>query len=123
MQIASYDYGQFLKADDFKITDSMTKKSYNCRLFLFEKCLICTEVLLDGSLSYWKYFSYDKIGISKGTTKGFKIFYSLSDQNSLILDADDDAKENEWMAKILGMINCFVAEENQRLSFFREGII
>lgn len=94
----------------------MSKKSCNCRIFLFEKCLICTEVLRDGSLNYWKYFSYDKIGISIDTTKGFKIFYSLSDQNSLILDADDDAKENEWIAKILGMINCFVAEEKQRLN-------
>ncbi|KAL5289152.1 hypothetical protein ACFFRR_009383 [Megaselia abdita] len=113
--IASYDYGHFLKADNFKITESISKKYCKGRLFLFEKCVICTEVLVDGSLNYWKYFSYDKIGISINTSKGFKIFYSLANDNSLDLVAEDDAIENEWVAKILGMINCFVAEEKHRL--------
>lgn len=105
-----------MKADNFKITDNISKRSCKCRVFLFEKCLICTEVLANGSLNYWKYFAYDKIGISINNPKGFVIFYTLSDQSSLVLVSDDAAIENEWIAKILGMINCFVSEEKQRLS-------
>lgn len=105
-----------MKANDFRITESLSKRSCKCRVFLFEKCLICTEILTDGSLSYWKYFSYDKIGISTETSKGFKIFYTLSDLNSLVLVAEEDETEDEWIAKILGMINCFITEEKHRLN-------
>lgn len=120
LQIASYDYGQFVKADDFKITDEISNKSCKGKIFLFEKCLICTEVLVDGSLNYWKYFSYDKIGISVEASGGFKLFYSLSDKNALVLVSDDHVKVNEWISKILGMISCFVSEEKQRLRALAE---
>ncbi|XP_001361798.4 triple functional domain protein isoform X1 [Drosophila persimilis] len=104
--------GKFRKVNEFQIFDCKQKRSYRAKVFIFDKCIIYTEIKGKQLLFHGRY-PCEHIGIS-AKTKSFTLYYERRKQQECEFTADP-AQISHWLDLIRDMINNYANEERQKL--------
>ncbi|XP_034141272.1 rho guanine nucleotide exchange factor 25 isoform X2 [Drosophila guanche] len=104
--------GKFRKVSEFQVFDCKQKRSYRSKVFIFDKCIIYTEIKGKHLLFHGRY-PCEHIGIA-AKTKSFTLFYERRKQQECEFTADP-AQITLWLDLIRDMINNFANEERQKL--------
>ncbi|KAH8321818.1 hypothetical protein KR067_002394 [Drosophila pandora] len=107
-----YYQGKFRKVDEFQVFDYKQKRSYRAKVFIFDKCIIYTEMKNKNLIFHGRY-PCEHIGIS-AKTKSFTLYYERRKQQECEFTADA-AQIALWLDLIRDMINNFANEERQKL--------
>ncbi|KAH8280539.1 hypothetical protein KR018_009474 [Drosophila ironensis] len=107
-----YYQGKFRKVNEFQVHDSKLKRSYRGKVFIFDKCIIYTEIK-GKSLIFHGRYPCEHIGIS-AKTKSFTLFYERRKQQECEFTADS-AQIASWLELIRDMINNYANEERMKL--------
>lgn len=102
--------GHFKKLDDFICTDK--RKTYPSRLFLFDKCVIYTEVASDKRLIFRGCYPCEHIGVIP-STKLFILFYERRKLQECSFKAAPEVIQN-WVDLIQEMIRGYAKEEQRK---------
>ncbi|XP_067626835.1 guanine nucleotide exchange factor DBS [Eurosta solidaginis] len=115
-----FHQGKFRKVSDFNITDYTHRRNYRGKVFIFDKCIIYTEIKGKHLIFHGRY-PCEHIGIL-AKTKHFTLFYERRKQQECDFSADTQQIET-WLELIREMISSYVMEERQRLQerYAREG--
>ncbi|XP_004517386.2 uncharacterized protein LOC101458664 [Ceratitis capitata] len=115
-----FHQGKFRKVSDFTITDHTLRRSYRGKVFIFDKCIIYTEIKGKHLIFHGRY-PCEHIGIV-AKTKHFTLFYERRKQQECDFQAEAPVIE-AWLELIREMISSFVTEERQKLQdrYAREG--
>lgn len=100
MQLDLQQQGYFRRSTEFDAQHFPTKKKYRAKVFLFDRCLVCTEVRKK-RLAYRQHYSWEHVELQRplelATANANKII------NLIVKQPDKDkAKREEY---------CFVASE------------
>ncbi|XP_030554101.1 triple functional domain protein isoform X1 [Drosophila novamexicana] len=107
-----YYQGKFRKVSEFQVLDHKLKRSYRAKVFIFDKCIIYTEIKGKHLVFHGRY-PCEHIGIS-AKTKSFTLYYERRKQQECEFSADA-AQIQLWLDLIRDMINNFANEERQKL--------
>ncbi|XP_016988840.1 triple functional domain protein isoform X1 [Drosophila rhopaloa] len=107
-----YYQGKFRKVNEFQVIDHKLKRSYRSKVFIFDKCIIYTEIKGKNLIFHGRY-PCEHIGIS-AKTKSFTLYYERRKQQECEFTADP-AQIAAWLDLIRDMINNFANEERQKL--------
>ncbi|EDW10300.2 myosin-M heavy chain [Drosophila mojavensis] len=107
-----YYQGKFRKVSEFHVTDHKLKRSYRAKVFIFDKCIIYTEIKGKHLVFHGRY-PCEHIGIA-AKTKSFTLFYERRKQQECEFSADP-AQIQLWLDLIRDMINNYANEERQKL--------
>ncbi|KAM8713266.1 hypothetical protein ACLKA7_013559 [Drosophila subpalustris] len=107
-----YYQGKFRKVSEFQVTDHKLKRSYRAKVFIFDKCIIYTEIKGKHLVFHGRY-PCEHVGIS-ARTKSFTLYYERRKQQECEFAADA-AQIQLWLDLIRDMINNFANEERQKL--------
>ncbi|XP_052838223.1 triple functional domain protein [Drosophila gunungcola] len=107
-----YYQGKFRKVNEFLVLDHKLKRSYRSKVFIFDKCIIYTEIKGKNLIFHGRY-PCEHIGIS-AKTKSFTLYYERRKQQECEFTADP-AQIAAWLDLIRDMINNFANEERQKL--------
>ncbi|XP_017478914.1 PREDICTED: pleckstrin homology domain-containing family G member 4B-like isoform X3 [Rhagoletis zephyria] len=115
-----FHQGKFRKVSDFSVTDHTLRRSYRGKVFIFDKCIIYTEIKGKHLIFHGRY-PCEHIGIL-AKTKHFTLFYERRKQQECDFHAEPQVIEL-WLELIRDMISSFVMEERQKLQdrYAREG--
>ncbi|XP_001985810.2 triple functional domain protein isoform X2 [Drosophila grimshawi] len=104
--------GKFRKVSEFQVLDHKLKRTYRAKVFIFDKCIIYTEIK-GKSLIFHGRYPCEHIGIS-AKSKCFTLYYERRKQQECEFTADP-AQIQLWLDLIRDMINSFANEERQKL--------
>nr|XP_016930547.1 kalirin [Drosophila suzukii] len=107
-----YYQGKFRKVNEFQVLDHKLKRSYRAKVFIFDKCIIYTEIKGKNLIFHGRY-PCEHIGIS-AKTKSFTLYYERRKQQECEFSADP-VQISAWLDLIRDMINNFANEERQKL--------
>ncbi|XP_023165036.1 kalirin [Drosophila hydei] len=107
-----YYQGKFRKVSEFQVTDHKLKRSYRAKVFIFDKCIIYTEIKGKHLVFHGRY-PCEHIGITT-KTKSFTLYYERRKQQECEFSADP-AQILLWLDLIRDMINNYANEERQKL--------
>ncbi|XP_011206926.2 triple functional domain protein [Bactrocera dorsalis] len=115
-----FHQGKFRKVSDFSIIDHTLRRTYRGKVFIFDKCIIYTEIKGKHLIFHGRY-PCEHIGIV-AKTKHFTLFYERRKQQECDFQAEPPVVE-AWLELIREMISSFVMEERQKLQdrYAREG--
>jgi hypothetical protein len=96
--------------DEFDIYDWEIRRRFRGKVFLFERCVVYTEILEREYLEYRGHFGNDKLGIifKEGKSK-FKLFAKRRGQKEVEFRSNMNTIL-EWNEMITGMLMKFVVE-------------
>ncbi|KAH8275131.1 hypothetical protein KR026_000467 [Drosophila bipectinata] len=112
LQFNVYYQGKFRKVNQFQVFDYKLKRSYSAKVFIFDKCIIYTEIKGKNLIFHGRY-PCEHIGIS-AKTKSFTLYYDRRKQQECEFTADA-AQIAQWLDLIRDMINNYANEERQKL--------
>lgn len=104
--------GHFKKLNDFHCVDYTKRKGYQSRLFLFDKCVIYTEIASDKRLIFRGCYPCEHIGVIP-KTNSFTLFYEKRKLQECTFKADHDIIQN-WVELIQEMIKGYAREEQRK---------
>ncbi|XP_055836769.1 kalirin isoform X1 [Episyrphus balteatus] len=104
--------GKFRKVSEFYVFDHSLKRGYRSKVFIFEKCLIYTEIR-DKRLIFRGCYPCERIGIITNK-KTFTLFYQKRKTQECDFSADP-AQCEQWLELITEMISSFAKEERRKL--------
>ncbi|KAH8257940.1 hypothetical protein KR038_003211 [Drosophila bunnanda] len=104
--------GKFRKVNEFQVVDHKLKRNYRAKVFIFDKCIIYTEIKGKSLLFHGRY-PCEHIGIS-AKTKSFTLYYERRKQQECEFTADP-AQIALWLDLIRDMINNYANEERAKL--------
>ncbi|KAH8375419.1 hypothetical protein KR200_001070 [Drosophila serrata] len=104
--------GKFRKVNEFQVLDHKLKRSYRAKVFIFDKCIIYTEIKGKSLLFHGRY-PCEHIGIS-AKTKSFTLYYERRKQQECEFTADP-TQIALWLDLIRDMINNYANEERAKL--------
>ncbi|KAH8252592.1 hypothetical protein KR032_000719 [Drosophila birchii] len=104
--------GKFRKVNEFNVIDHKLKRSYRAKVFIFDKCIIYTEIKGKSLLFHGRY-PCEHIGIS-AKTKSFTLYYERRKQQECEFIADP-TQIALWLDLIRDMINNYANEERAKL--------
>ncbi|KAH8290504.1 hypothetical protein KR054_003719 [Drosophila jambulina] len=104
--------GKFRKVSEFQVVDHKLKRSYRAKVFIFDKCIIYTEIKGKNLIFHGRY-PCEHIGIS-AKTKSFTLYYERRKQQECEFTADP-AQIALWLDLIRDMINNYANEERAKL--------
>lgn len=104
--------GKFRKVSEFYVFDHSLKRGYRSKVFIFEKCLIYTEIK-DKRLIFRGCYPCERIGIITNK-KSFTLFYQKRKTQECDFTADPALCE-QWLELITEMISSFAKEERRKL--------
>ncbi|XP_055917553.1 guanine nucleotide exchange factor DBS isoform X2 [Eupeodes corollae] len=104
--------GKFRKVSEFVVFDHNLKRGYRSKVFIFEKCLIYTEIK-DKRLIFRGCYPCERIGII-ANKKSFTLFYQKRKTQECDFTADP-AQCEHWLELITEMISSFAKEERRKL--------
>lgn len=107
-----YYQGKFRKVSEFQVTDYKLKRSYRAKVFIFDKCIIYTEIKGKQLVFHGRY-PCEHVGIT-AKTKSFTLFYQRRKQQECDFMADA-AQITLWLDLIRDMVNNYANEERQKL--------
>ncbi|KAH8400903.1 hypothetical protein KR009_001730 [Drosophila setifemur] len=107
-----YYQGKFRKVNEFQVIDHKLKRSYRAKVFIFDKCIIYTEIKGKHLLFHGRY-PCEHVGIS-AKTKSFTLFYERRKQQECEFSADP-VQIALWLDLIRDMLSSFATEERQKL--------
>ena len=110
--------------DEFDIYDWEIRRRFRGKVFLFERCIVYTEILEREYLEYRGYLSSDKLGIifKEGKSK-FKLFVKRKGQKEVDFRANMNTVI-EWNNIITGMLMKFAVEgEKNELKLVRKDFL
>ncbi|XP_034479533.1 triple functional domain protein [Drosophila innubila] len=107
-----YYQGKFRKVSEFQVMDHKLKRNYRAKVFIFDKCIIYTEIKGKHLVFHGRY-PCEHVGIS-ARTKSFTLYYERRKQQECEFSADA-AQIQLWLDLIRDMINNFANEERQKL--------
>ncbi|EDW79716.2 uncharacterized protein Dwil_GK17870 [Drosophila willistoni] len=107
-----YYQGKFRKVNEFQVMDHKLKRSYRAKVFIFDKCIIYTEIKGKHLVFHGRY-PCEHIGIS-AKTKSFTLYYERRKQQECEFTADP-AQILLWLDFIRDMISSYAIEERQKL--------
>ncbi|XP_044249065.1 kalirin [Drosophila takahashii] len=107
-----YYQGKFRKVNEFQVLDHKLKRSYRAKVFIFDKCIIYTEIKGKNLIFHGRY-PCEHIGIS-AKTKSFTLYYERRKQQECEFSADP-VQIAAWLDLIRDMINNFANEERAKL--------
>nr|XP_014087896.1 uncharacterized protein LOC106615987 [Bactrocera oleae]XP_036231534.1 uncharacterized protein LOC106615987 [Bactrocera oleae]XP_036231535.1 uncharacterized protein LOC106615987 [Bactrocera oleae]XP_036231536.1 uncharacterized protein LOC106615987 [Bactrocera oleae]XP_036231537.1 uncharacterized protein LOC106615987 [Bactrocera oleae]XP_036231538.1 uncharacterized protein LOC106615987 [Bactrocera oleae]XP_036231539.1 uncharacterized protein LOC106615987 [Bactrocera oleae]XP_036231540.1 unc len=115
-----FHQGKFRKVSDFSIIDHTLRRTYRGKVFIFDKCIIYTEIKGKHLIFHGRY-PCEHIGIV-AKTKHFTLFYERRKQQECDFQAEPPVIET-WLELIRDMISSYVMEERQKLQdrYAREG--
>ncbi|XP_017839684.1 kalirin [Drosophila busckii] len=107
-----YYQGKFRKVSEFQVNDHKLKRSYRAKAFIFDKCIIYTEIKGKQLIFHGRY-PCEHVGIS-ARTRSFTLYYQRRKQQECEFTADA-AQIEVWLDLIRDMINNYANEERQKL--------
>ncbi|XP_030387272.1 rhoGEF domain-containing protein gxcJ [Scaptodrosophila lebanonensis] len=107
-----YYQGKFRKVNEFHVLDHKLKRSYRAKVFIFDKCIIYTEIKGKQLVFHGRY-PCEHIGILT-KTKSFTLYYERRKQQECEFSADP-SQILQWVDLIRDMINSYANEEKQKL--------
>ncbi|XP_068146979.1 rho guanine nucleotide exchange factor 25 isoform X2 [Drosophila tropicalis] len=107
-----YYQGKFRKVNEFQVMDHKLKRSYRAKVFIFDKCIIYTEIKGKHLVFHGRY-PCEHIGIS-AKTKSFTLYYERRKQQECEFTADP-TQILLWLDLIRDMISSYAIEERQKL--------
>ena len=102
--------GHFKKVNEFTIYDYAAKRSYRAKVFIFDKCLIYTEIK-EKRLLYRGYYQCDKIGFL-AKPKSFTLYKEKRKNQECDFEADLQIIEM-WIELIRDTV--YAIEEKRKL--------
>ncbi|CAD7089125.1 unnamed protein product [Hermetia illucens] len=103
--------GCFKRCFDFNNYDHAQRRTYKCRLFIFERAVVYTEIIKEKKLIYRGYYPRERIGIVVGK-KNFSLFY----QKRKIQECDFSGESQEpCVDLIMAMMRSFAIEEKEKI--------
>ncbi|KAL5291020.1 hypothetical protein ACFFRR_010434 [Megaselia abdita] len=110
--------GHFKKLNDFHCVDYTKRKGYQSRLFLFDKCVIYTEIANDKRLIFRGCYPCEHIGVIP-KANSLTLFYEKQKLQECVFKAEYDVIQN-WVDLIQEMMKGYAKEEKrQNLAQFR----
>ncbi|XP_034105491.1 triple functional domain protein isoform X2 [Drosophila albomicans] len=107
-----YYQGKFRKVSEFQVMDQKLKRNYRAKVFIFDKCIIYTEIKGKHLVFHGRY-PCEHVGIS-ARTKSFTLYYERRKQQECEFTADP-AQIQLWLDLIRDMINNYANEERLKL--------
>ena len=97
------------------VYDYTHKRHYRSKVFIFDKCIIYTEIKAKNQLIFRGRYPCEHIGISSNSkNKFFTLYYQKRKQQECEFHADPVQIE-AWIELITAMINVYATEERQKL--------
>ncbi|KAH8297058.1 hypothetical protein KR044_004296 [Drosophila immigrans] len=107
-----YYQGKFRKVSEFQVADQKNKRNYRAKVFIFDKCIIYTEIKGKHLVFHGRY-PCEHVGIS-ARTKSFTLYYERRKQQECEFTADP-VQIQLWLDLIRDMINNYANEERLKL--------
>ncbi|KAL9922317.1 uncharacterized protein ACN427_002905 [Glossina fuscipes fuscipes] len=104
--------GKFRKVSEFQVYDHSLKRSYRSKVFIFDKCIVYTEIKGKQLIFHGRY-PCEHIGIIT-KTKSFTLYYDQRKQQECDFIADPILIET-WLELIREMIASYAEEERRKL--------
>uniref|UniRef100_A0A1A9UGY0 DH domain-containing protein n=1 Tax=Glossina austeni TaxID=7395 RepID=A0A1A9UGY0_GLOAU len=104
--------GKFRKVSEFQVYDHSLKRSYRSKVFIFDKCIVYTEIKGKQLIFHGRY-PCEHIGII-AKTKSFTLYYDQRKQQECDFIADPMLIET-WLELIREMITSYAEEERRKL--------
>uniref|UniRef100_A0A1A9WWT0 DH domain-containing protein n=1 Tax=Glossina brevipalpis TaxID=37001 RepID=A0A1A9WWT0_9MUSC len=104
--------GKFRKVSEFQVYDHSLKRSYRSKVFMFDKCIVYTEIKGKQLIFHGRY-PCEHIGII-AKTKSFTLYYEQRKQQECDFIADPILVET-WLDLIREMITSYAEEERRKL--------
>ena len=112
MQFNTFYQGKFRKVSEFHCFDHTLKRGYRSKVFIFDKCIIYTEIKGKQLIFHGRY-PCEHIGIVC-KQKQFTLFYEQRKQQECDFIADPPLIE-QWFELITDMIKLYAEEERRKL--------
>uniref|UniRef100_A0A1I8P4R1 DH domain-containing protein n=1 Tax=Stomoxys calcitrans TaxID=35570 RepID=A0A1I8P4R1_STOCA len=103
--------GKFRKVSEFHVHDHTLKRSYRSKVFMFDKCIIYTEIKGKQLIFHGRY-PCEHIGITP-KTNSFTLFYEQRKMQECDFSADQTLIE-QWLELIREMMTLYAKEERKR---------
>ncbi|XP_055918159.1 pleckstrin homology domain-containing family G member 3-like [Eupeodes corollae] len=94
------EQGYFLKSSEFDAYNHKSRKKFRCKVYLFEKCLLCTEVKKK-RLAYRCHFAWDSIEVSANSSKSLLVTHKVHNRPEFEFAAAEAYVIKQWMRCIL----------------------
>ncbi|KAM7344923.1 uncharacterized protein ACRADG_011440 isoform 1-T5 [Cochliomyia hominivorax] len=104
--------GKFRKVSEFHVFDHTLKRSYRSKVFIFDKCIIYTEIKGKQLIFHGRY-PCEHIGIT-AKTKQFTLYYEHRKQQECDFIGDPPLIE-QWLDLIREMVSAYAAEERRKI--------
>uniref|UniRef100_A0A1A9WIE9 DH domain-containing protein n=1 Tax=Glossina brevipalpis TaxID=37001 RepID=A0A1A9WIE9_9MUSC len=104
--------GKCRKVSEFQVYDHSLKRSYRSKVFIFDKCIVYTDIK-DKQLIFHGRYPCEHIGII-AKTKSFTLFYDQRKQKECDFIGDPVLIET-WLNLIREMITSYAEEERRKL--------
>ncbi|XP_061386367.1 pleckstrin homology domain-containing family G member 4B-like [Musca vetustissima] len=108
--------GKFRKVSEFNIADHTLKRTYRGKVFIFDKCIIYTEIKGKQLIFHGRY-PCEHIGIT-AKTKQFTLYYEHRKKQECDFIADAALVE-QWLDLIREMISSYAEEERKKFKEMR----
>ncbi|XP_073812324.1 uncharacterized protein [Musca autumnalis] len=108
--------GKFRKVSEFNIADHTLKRTYRGKVFIFDKCIIYTEIKGKQLIFHGRY-PCEHIGIT-AKTKQFTLYYEHRKKQECDFIADAALIE-QWLDLIRDMISSYAEEERKKFKEMR----
>lgn len=106
-----FQQGYFQMSSEFDAYNHKSRKKYHCKVFLFDKCLLCTEVKKK-RLAYRCHFSWDSIDVTVNGSKSIVLTHKIQNRPEYEFFATEAHTVKQWMR----CINKITESEKQKLS-------
>ncbi|XP_055859036.1 pleckstrin homology domain-containing family G member 4B isoform X2 [Episyrphus balteatus] len=100
--------GYFRKSNEFDAYNHKSRKKYRCKVFLFDKCLLCTEVKKK-RLAYRCHFSWDSIEVTVNNSKSIVVTHRIKNRPEYEFYAAEAYVIKQWM-RCIGRISVSTRE-------------
>ncbi|XP_058986412.1 kalirin [Musca domestica] len=108
--------GKFRKVSEFNIADHTLKRTYRGKVFIFDKCIIYTEIKGKQLIFHGRY-PCEHIGIT-AKTKQFTLYYEHRKKQECDFMADAALVE-QWLDLIREMVSSYAEEERKKFKEMR----
>lgn len=115
-QFNTFYQGKFRKVSEFHVFDHTLKRSYRSKVFIFDKCIIYTEIKGKQLIFHGRY-PCEHIGIT-AKTKQFTLYYEHRKQQECDF-MGDPALIEQWLELIREMVSAYAAEERKKIKELR----
>lgn len=88
--------GYFRRSSEFDAYNHKSRKKYRCKVFLFDKCLLCTEVKKK-RVVYRCHFSWDSIDVSINNSKTITITHRIQNRPEYEFSSSEASVIKQWM--------------------------